>query len=190
MPSSKLRRDRLGFSFLAVFAAVIVCTLVVSGVRFAATDALADADVRLEQAQGGEQRALLFPDAGSFEKVSAPDIEGLQSVYQADTGGYVFEVASDGYAGPVTLMVGIDSTGVVGVQIVSHSETDGIGTNALTEDYLGSFAGTATDMGVTIEDASGDAAHVDGVSGATFTSTAVIEDVNIAIEAYQSLGGN
>lgn len=190
MPSPKPRRDRLGYSFLAVLVVAVVCTLVVSGARFAATDALTEADARLEQAQGGEQRALLFPDAGSFTSVSAPDIEGLVSVYQADTGGYVFEVESQGYAGLVRLMVGIDSTGVVGVQIVSHSETDGIGTNALTEDYLASFAGTATDTGVTIEDATGDATHVDGVSGATFTSTAVIEDVNIAIQAYQQLGGN
>ena len=61
MPSSKLRRDRLGFSFLAVFAAVIVCTLVVSGVRFAATDALADADVRLEQAHARQVDLTLEP---------------------------------------------------------------------------------------------------------------------------------
>lgn len=190
MPSSKKPlRSRLSFSFCAVLVVAVVCTLVVSGVHYAATDALTDADARLEQAQGGEQRALLFPDAGSFTSVSAPDIEGLDSVYQADTGGYVFQCSSQGYGGLVTLMVGIDSTGVVGVQVVSQSETDGIGTNALTDDYLGSFAGMAADSDITIED-DGSATHVDGVSGATFTSTAVIEDVDIAIQAYQQLGGN
>ena len=203
MPSSNetpqkltwIQRHRNGslYTFVVVLVAAAVCGGVMSTAYFAGqwgTTAFADADARLDEAQGGAQRALLFPDATSFTEVSAPAIEGLNSVYQADTGGYVFDVQSAGYGGDVELMIGISGGSVTGIQIVAENETDGIGSNALTEDYLGSFAGLSASGNLTIEDAASGETHVDGVSGATFTSTAVVTDLNIAFEAYAQLGGN
>ena len=145
----------------------------------------------IDEAKGGAQRALLFPDAGSFTQVTAPSIEGLNSVYQTDAGDYVFDVSATGYHGDVELMVGIASDGTVaGIQVVAEDETDGIGTNALTEDFFGTFTGLAATGTLTMEDPSSGETQVDGVSGATFTSNAVVADLNIAFEAYAALGGN
>ena len=204
MPSSNESTSKLSWiarhrnGSLYAFVAVLVCAVVCGGVMSTAyyagqwgSTAFADADARLDEAQGGAQRALLFPDAGSFTEVAAPSIEGLNSVYQADTGGYVFDVTSAGYAGDVELMVGIASDGTVaGIQVVAENETDGIGSNALTDDYFGTFTGLAASGSVTLEDGGADAVHVDGVSGATFTSNAVVANLNIAFEAYAQLGGN
>lgn len=193
---SWIARHRNGslYSFVVVLVAAVLCGAVMSTAYFYGqwgSTAFADADARLDEAQGGAQRALLFPDAASFEKIAAPSVEGLKSVYKTDSGDYVFDVASAGYGGDVELLVGIASDGTVaGIQVISESETDGIGSNALTDDYLGGFAGMEATGSLTIEDGSGDATHVDGVSGATFTSTAVVTDLNIAFEAYAALGGN
>lgn len=194
MPSSKswIARHREGgiYSFVILLVAALVCGGVVAGANFAGRDAFAAADARLDEAKGGAQRALLFPDA-TFEQVSAPAIEGLNSVYRTDGGAWVFDVSATGYHGDVELMVGIAADGTVaGIQIVSEDETDGIGTNALTEEYFGTFAGMPAAGALTLEDAGSDQTHVDGVSGATFTSNAVVGCLNIAFEAYAQLGGN
>ncbi len=194
MPSSKswIARHREGgiYSFVILLVAALVCGGVVAGANFAGRDAFAAADARLDEAKGGAQRALLFPDA-MFEQVSAPAIEGLNSVYRTDGGAWVFDVSATGYHGDVELMVGIAADGTVaGIQIVAEDETDGIGTNALTEEYFGTFAGMPAGGALTLEDAGSDQTHVDGVSGATFTSNAVVGCLNIAFEAYAQLGGN
>lgn len=194
MPSSKswIARHREGgiYSFVILLIAALVCGGVVAGANFAGRDAFAAADARLDEAKGGAQRALLFPDA-TFEQVSAPAIEGLNSVYRTDGGAWVFDVSATGYHGDVELMVGIAADGTVaGIQIVAEDETDGIGTNALTEEYFGTFAGMPAAGALTLEDAGSDQTHVDGVSGATFTSNAVVGCLNIAFEAYAQLGGN
>lgn len=194
MPSSKswIARHREGgiYSFVILLVAALVCGGVVAGANFAGRDAFAAADARLDEAKGGAQRALLFPDA-TFEQVSAPAIEGLNSVYRTDGGAWVFDVSATGYHGDVELMVGIAADGTVaGIQIVAEDETDGIGTNALTEEYFGIFAGMPAAGALTLEDAGSDQTHVDGVSGATFTSNAVVGCLNIAFEAYAQLGGN
>lgn len=194
MPSSKswIARHREGgiYSFVILLVAALVCGGVVAGANFAGRDAFAAADARLDEAKGGAQRALLFPDA-TFEQVSAPAIEGLNSVYRTDGGAWVFDVSATGYHGDVELMVGIAADGTVaGIQIVAEDETDGIGTNALTEEYFGTFAGMPAAGALTLEEAGSDQTHVDGVSGATFTSNAVVGCLNIAFEAYAQLGGN
>lgn len=194
MPSSKswIARHREGgiYSFVILLVAALACGGVVAGANFAGRDAFAAADARLDEAKGGAQRALLFPDA-TFEQVSAPAIEGLNSVYRTDGGAWVFDVSATGYHGDVELMVGIAADGTVaGIQIVAEDETDGIGTNALTEEYFGTFAGMPAGGALTLEDAGSDQTHVDGVSGATFTSNAVVGCLNIAFEAYAQLGGN
>ncbi|WP_270405342.1 FMN-binding protein [Candidatus Collinsella stercoripullorum] len=194
MPSSKswIARHREGgiYSFVILLVAALACGGVVAGANFAGRDAFAAADARLDEAKGGAQRALLFPDA-TFEQVSAPAIEGLNSVYRTDGGAWVFDVSATGYHGDVELMVGIAADGTVaGIQIVAEDETDGIGTNALTEEYFGTFAGMPAAGALTLEDAGSDQTHVDGVSGATFTSNAVVGCLNIAFEAYAQLGGN
>ncbi|HJA00745.1 MAG TPA: FMN-binding protein [Candidatus Collinsella stercoripullorum] len=187
-----MARHREGgiYSFVILLVAALVCGGVVAGANFAGRDAFAAADARLDEAKGGAQRALLFPDA-TFEQVSAPAIEGLNSVYRTDGGAWVFDVSATGYHGDVELMVGIAADGTVaGIQIVAEDETDGIGTNALTEEYFGTFAGMPAAGALTLEDAGSDQTHVDGVSGATFTSNAVVGCLNIAFEAYAQLGGN
>ena len=194
MPSSKswIARHREGgiYSFVILLVVALACGGVVAGANFAGRDAFAAADARLDEAKGGAQRALLFPDA-TFEQVSAPAIEGLNSVYRTDGGAWVFDVSATGYHGDVELMVGIAADGTVaGIQIVAEDETDGIGTNALTEEYFGTFAGMPAAGALTLEDAGSDQTHVDGVSGATFTSNAVVGCLNIAFEAYAQLGGN
>ena len=196
MPSSKswIARHKNGafFSLVAIVLVAVVCTGVLAGVSYALRPAFADADARLDEAKGGEQRKLLFPDAKSFESKSVPSIEGLNSAYQADSCDWVFDVTSaNGYHGDVELMVGITKDGkIAGIQTVASNETEGIGTKAISEDYFKTFKDLSASGELTVDDAASGQTHVDAVSGATFSSKAVVECVNIAISAYSQMGGN
>ena len=96
-----------------------------------------------------------------------------------------------GYHGDVELMIGINADGTVaGIQVVAEDETGGIGTNALTEEYFGGFAGSPAAGELTVDEAGAGQTHVDAVSGATFTSRAVVDCLNIAFAAYAQMGGN
>ena len=179
MPSSNKcpmvrRRNGAIFSAFAVLVVALLCAGVTAGVHHGLAGAFEQSDLALDEAKGGAQRKLLFPDATSFESQSAPAVEGLNSVYKADTGAWVFDVTSaQGYHGDVELMVGINADGTVaGIQVVAEDETDGIGTNALTEEYFGGFAGSPAAGELTVDEAGAGQTHVDAVSGATFTSRA------------------
>lgn len=197
MPSSNkcpLVRHRNGaiFSAFAVLIVALVCAGVLAGTHYGLADAFSASDAALDEAKGGAQRKALFPEAGSFESMSAPAVDGLNSVYRADTGEWVFDVtSSQGYHGDVELMVGINADGTVaGLQVVGEDETDGIGTNAFTDEYFGGFAGLDAAGELTVEEAGAGQTHVDAVSGATFTSRAVVDCLNIAFAAFAQMGGN
>lgn len=173
---------------------ILVVAVVAGGVsavaHYALTNPFKESDVALEEAKVGAKRTLIFPDSKSWEAVSAPAVDGLNKVWKSDAGDYCFDVQSDGYHGSVELMVGISKDGkVAGIQIISENETEGIGTNALTDDYFATYKDLEANGTLTVEDAQSGQTHVDGVSGATFTSKAVAADVSIAIEAYAQVGG-
>lgn len=200
MPSSKsavragwFARTKNGAVY--TLAVLLVLTGVAAGITAFANvglyGAFKSSDAALEESRGGAQRALIFPDATSFERVKAPDIEGLNSVYRSDAGDFVFDVQSAGYHGDVELMIGITADGhVAGIQIVEEDETEGIGTKALADEFLASFKDLDATGTLTVKDAASGETHVDGVSGATFTSAAVVSNLNIAFEAFAEVGGN
>ncbi len=99
--------------------------------------------------------------------------ESICRVFKAD-GGYVIEVETAGYAGPMTLWVGVTNDGQVsGVTVRDHRETFGLGRGAQTEwPFLSQFLGTAGEAAV--------GEDIDALTGATVTSKAVTRAVNSA----------
>ena len=93
----------------------------------------------------------------------------IESVYTAKSGedvvGYVYELKGKGYGGYISLSMGVNTTGAVtGVSVSNHKETKGLGTSA-EKGFITSFYG----MAATPEDA----LAMDGITGATISSTAV-----------------
>ncbi|MCI9156603.1 MAG: RnfABCDGE type electron transport complex subunit D [Lawsonibacter sp.] len=96
--------------------------------------------------------------------------------------GYCVQVQSQGFGGPITMLVGVDLNGAVtGVAIVSHNETDRVGTEALTPQALNRYVGRSG----TIRHSGSNS--VDAVSGATATSKAITAGVNRALNIVANL---
>lgn len=135
--------------------------------------------------------------AGSFDNhllsstLQRPSPEGQRTVYIAkkgnDISGIVFETSGKGYAGQIRLVMGISPDGkVLGVRVLSHSETPGLGDKIDVQkaDWIHSFVGKALDnakWGV-----KKDGGEFDQFAGATITPRAVVKAVHEGLQWYAS----
>ena len=95
-----------------------------------------------------------------------------------------FEMELKGYSKGLVLVVGIDANGsVIGYEVAESSETPGLGTQITEDDFRNQFTGkTAAVTGVKGDPKSD--TEVSVISGATLSSNAVINGVNLALESY------
>lgn len=100
--------------------------------------------------------------------------ENIVSVHKADN-GFVIETETQGYAGPITMLVGVNNDGkVTGLVVRELHETFGLGAKALTDHrFLSQFLNTSGEAAI--------GETVDAMSGATVTSKAIARSVNSAI---------
>ena len=138
----------------------------------------------------------LLPGATEFTvEPYAGEDANIRSVHKSDI-GFVVETVTYGYAGEITMLVGVNNAGkVTGVVVSEAHETFGLGGNALADHVFlsqflnksGSFevatAGADAFSGATAEaeTAEGEATPVDAITGATVTSKAVVRCVNSAV---------
>ena len=131
------------------------------------------------------QIAVLPQAAEGFDPYEGDLLEGIQAVsLSKQEVGTVVTVVEKGYGGPLTVMVGIGSDGVItGIQILSHKETPGLGTKTMTETHLGQYIGQS-DITNTGESGAG---QIDAISGATISSKALFAAINDCVNCYNEL---
>lgn len=150
-----------------------------------------DASDFAEQEFTAEESASVLSEAGY------PD-QDIDSVVSASGGsgealGYVIGVVShEGYGGDISLSVGIRNDGTVnGFEILSISETAGLGMRADTEEFKSQFRGKQVESFAYTKAGAAAENEIDALSGATITTNAVTNGVNAAIAYFNSLeGGN
>ena len=143
----------------------------------------------LNAAKTQEAISAVLPGGYETEITDYADATGLVSkVYQGEA-GYALEVTPGGFDNTITMMVGIDNEGkVLGISIVSHTETAGLGAVAAAGTPAGiafrdQFVGTSGAVSVTK-----DGGTLDAITGATITSRAVCTGVNAALDCVANLG--
>ena len=104
-----------------------------------------------------------------------------------DAAGYVISVTSaDGFAGNITLSVGLSADGTVtGISFTELNETAGLGMLCGEDAFKSQFAGVNTERFI-LNKAGGSTAddEIDSVSGASISSGAVVNAVNAALDFY------
>ena len=137
------------------------------------------------------QKAIEAVLPGGFDEVLSDfdDQGGLVSKVYKGSNGYALEVLPSGFDNTITMMVGVDNEGkVLGISVVSHTETAGLGAVAAAqtsagEAFRGQFEGQSGSVAVTK-----DGGQLDAITGATITSRAICVGVNAALECVASLG--
>ena len=143
----------------------------------------------LNAAATQEAISAVLPGGFDSEITDYADASGIVSkVYQGEN-GYALEVGPGGFDNTITMMVGIDNEGkVLGISVVSHTETAGLGAVADADTPKGiafreQFVGTSGSVAV-----SKDGGTLDAITGATITSRAVCVGVNAALECVAQMG--
>ena len=167
---------------------LLLITSVVAAL-LAAVDGITAPKIAALKEQKTQQAIEAVLPGGGSELDSFSDVTGLISTVYKGENGYAIQVAPNGFNGAVTLMVGIDNSGtVLGISVVSQSETAGLGaicaaTTSAGEAFRGQFAGLSGSVSVTK-----DGGQVDAISSATITSRAVCTGVNAALSCVAAMG--
>lgn len=152
---------------------------------------------RNEQANA-EARKLVLESAQDFEEVKDAKTDNskgveVSEIYEAkdasgNTVGYTLKVLPSGYGGTIELMVGIDSANgqVSGINVVSNSETAGLGAKATDPEFSDQYKGKPLEELSVLKNGTPGDTEIKAISGATITSTAVTNGVDAAIEVYNN----
>ena len=136
--------------------------------------------------------SAVLPDADTAAELEEfPNDSGIITTVYASDSGYAVQVAPAGFGGTISMMVGVDKEGnILGVSVVSHTETAGLGAVAgdktsKGEAFRSQYEGLSGELAVTK-----DGGTINAISGATITSRAVTEGVNAATACAAKLAAN
>lgn len=156
--------------------APIAALLAAAGILLGVSALLGETARRGEEAARNEIMSYMLPGrpASFTEEAYDGEDESIRRVFKAED-GYVLELETNGYAGPMVLWVGVTNEGrVSGLTVRDHRETFGLGRRAQTEvPFLLQFIGTSGEAAV--------GEDIDALTGATVTSKAVTRAVNSAV---------
>ena len=175
-------------AYIARLAITLLLITAVVAAGLACVNAVTAPEIEALNAQK-TQTAIQAVLPGGGEEIAFTDDTGLVSTVYKGQSGYAVEVTPSGFNGTVTMMVGVDNAGkVLGISVVNHTETAGLGAVAATDTAAGNafrsqFAGLSGSVSVTK-----DGGQVDALTGATITSRAVCAGVNAALNAVAKLG--
>ena len=174
-----LEKMQLGLR-LCLFAAIAALAL-------AATNEITKGPIAQQaQVQANAARKSALPGIDAFEEIeviNAAQYPAIESVHRAivngEPEGYAFLLETTGYKGPIAMTLAINHGGAVNALFInSQTETAGLG-NKISEDaFLSQFAGVAASP-------EGIAGQVDGISGATVSTNAVMRGVEQALRYAQ-----
>ena len=109
----------------------------------------------------------------------------VQKVYASDA-GYAVQVTTKGFGGDLVMVVGVTPEGkVLGIDVVSHTETSGLGDVAASDNAKGqAFRGqfSQADAPFTVGE------NIDAITSATITSKAVTAGINAAVACVGNMG--
>ncbi len=105
--------------------------------------------------------------------------------------GYVMTlIGTEGYGGEIKMSVGVDATGAItGLEVLSMSETAGLGAKCTSEEFRGQFVGINADEITVVKGEAGGGNEIAAISGATVTSNAVTKAVNAGLSFLKAYAG-
>ncbi len=174
---------RIGVILFAITALAALVLAVMNGV----TAPLIEKN-QLEKQNAAMQVVLPGADSFSDKNLKTDDMDSIvTAVYESkNKKGYAVMVSPAGYGGAISMAVGVSLDGdVTGVDIISQSETAGLGSNCTKPEFKEQFIGKTA--GVTVSKSGAKNNEIDAISSATITSKAVTAGVNAAISAVESI---
>lgn len=124
----------------------------------------------------------LFHQNGELD-LERLDSEGgfvYRAGYQGRTTGYAVQQTVQGYGGPIEVITAVDTAGVIqGISVggADFRETEGLGAKAKEPDFTEQFRSKQLPVAL--------GSQIDAIAGATVTSQAVVDAVNLTLTRIQ-----
>ena len=174
---------------LRLAGTLLLITAVVAAALAGVNAVTAPVIEELNAAKTQEAISAVLPGGFDTEIADYADASGIVSKVYQGANGYAVEVGPGGFDNTITMMVGVDNEGkVLGISVVSHTETAGLGAVADADTPKGiafreQFIGASGSVSVTK-----DGGTMDAITGATITSRAICVGVNAALDCVAGLG--
>ena len=169
--------------FKPIVVLVIIC-IVVTGALAATNQVTAPIIEEAIRLAEEKSRTELLPEAEGFEEITGVSVDNVSAIYKSTNDvGVVITSSAKGYGGDVVVMTAINPDGTIKqIKVTEQAETKGIGSKvAGTPSYWENYIGLDTSDALVLNQ------DVDAVTSATVSSTALINAVNSAIEAYNAI---
>jgi electron transport complex protein RnfG len=138
---------------------------------------------RWERQQKEIALRAVVEQADEFKEVTADRMWEARAKGQA--AGRAFLAQIQGYSGPITLMFGVDVDGAVsGLQILSHTETPGLGAKITSAGFRQQFSNKRLAQ-LKLKKDDPRTGEIDGITGATISSRAVTKALYTTLDAFQ-----
>lgn len=179
----EIKMPKLGESGFSIgFRAVAVLTIIslASATSLGFIHNLTEARIeKSEQQQVDQALFKIFPEADNIAEIES-------QVYRASKNGTTIGYAGIGEGrgyggfsgGFIKLAVGVDTEGeIVRVRIIKQSETPGLGSRIVEENFLGQFDGIDIVNNIDYVELRKENGKVEAITGATISSQAVVDTV-------------
>lgn len=182
----------LNFKEVLVPTVALLLICLIATALLAVTNSVTQEKIALNAVETEKaSRMLVLPEGKEYGEAVTLE-NGLTYCVGTDENGeeigYVFTSGAKGYGGTVSVMVGLDMQGTItGIEILSHSETPGLGANAVKPDFKARFVGKTGTL--IVDKNSNDGQNVQAITAATITSKAVTSAVNAVTAAYSEITG-
>lgn len=173
---------------ISLFLISAVVTLLLAVTNSVTAPKIAELQIETEN----KTKVAVLSAAKEFSEAKTVSLNGVEYTYYEGYGvedeieGYVFTTSSKGYGGDIVTMVGIKADGTVsGIDFLSISETAGLGMNADSDDFKNQFVGKSGEIGLNKNAPAEN--EIQALTGATITSKAVTNAVNMALELFEEV---
>ena len=169
---------------------VLIAVACISGVLFAIVYQVTK--LTPEEIWARTEAVLTDIKSGQYQELSTDrftETSGISGVYTSDNGLLIVQSEAKGYGGTIKILTAIDvkDEKIFQVKVLSHSETPGLGTKAFSDSENSIFAQLKNQpLAKFALKPMPDYVFIEGVSGATRSSNAVIECVNLAVRFYEA----
>lgn len=157
-----------------------------------------------------EAYAEVFPNIGQIETLSAEDVDYDAMTAVVKNAGYegitideisivvnmdgningliILVTSADGYGGDIQMAVGVDmACNIKGISFLSINETVGLGMEAQNEEFISQFYEKGVVEFAYSKTGAVEPNEVDALSGATITTSAVVDGVNAALYTFLTI---
>lgn len=165
-------------------AACLVAGIILAGVYFFTSPIAAQKSVVLKN----NTMKALVKDADEFVAVG-----GKEGWYEARSGekllAYIVPAETKGYGGKIKLLIAVSPEDkVIGYDVVSHSETPGLGDGTSKDFFKERILGKSTDHLNVVKDPN-NKEDVQAITGATISSRAVVNCIKNALDEVAEFKG-